>query len=145
MSNLKTYAIDELTRIGMYGSGDEMNDAMCDHILKMVDVFAEEGHSGFSAEYAIGILQKLLRWQPLSPLTGEDDEWNEEDGFFQNKRCSRVLKNEKDGQAYDIRGKVFVEPDGVSYTSRDSRVDIEFPYVPKTEYINVEKENVNDC
>lgn len=141
MSNIKTYAIDELTRIGMYGSGDEMNAAMCDHILKMVDVFAEEGHSGFSAEYAIGILQKLLRWQPLSPLTGEDDEWIEnEDGPFQNKRCSRVFKDRKDGQAYDIRGKVFVEHDGVSYTSRDSRVDIQFPYVPKTEYVNVEKE-----
>ena len=75
MTNIETYAIDELTRIGMYGSGDEMNDAMCEHILKMVNVFAEEGHSGFSANYAINILQKLLRFEPLSPLTGEDDEW----------------------------------------------------------------------
>ena len=140
MSNLKTYAIDELTRIGMYGSGDKMNDMMCDHILKMVDVFAEEGHSGFSAGYAISILQKLLRFEPLSPLTGEDDEWCEvSDGLFQNKRLSRVFKNGKDGQAFDIDGKVFVEPDGVSYTNRDSRVYIEFPYIPKTEYVNVEK------
>jgi hypothetical protein len=143
MSDLKTYAIDELTRIGMYGSDDEMNNEMCNHILKMIDVFVEEGHSGFSAEYAINILQKLLRWNPLSPLTGGDDEWGEvSDGIFQNKRLSRVFKNEKDGQAYDIRGKVFVEPDGCSYTSRDSLVYIEFPYVPNTEYVNVEKE---DC
>jgi hypothetical protein len=140
MSNYKNYAIDELTRIGMYGSGDKMNDMMCDHILKMVDLFAEEGHSGFSAGYAISILQKLLRFEPLSPLTGEDDEWCEvSDGLFQNKRLSRVFKNGKDGQAYDINGRVFVEPDGVSYTSRDSRVYIEFPYIPKTEYVNVEK------
>lgn len=141
MTNIETYAIDELTRIGMYGSGDEMNDAMCEHILKMVNVFAEEGHSGFSAEYAISILQKLLRFEPLSPLTGEDDEWNDYSGYehYQNKRLSRVFKEGKDGQAYDIRGKVFVEPDGCSYTSRDSRVYIEFPYTPKTEYVNVEK------
>jgi hypothetical protein len=140
MSNYKNYAIDELTRIGMYGSGDEMNDMMCDHILKMVDLFAEEGHSGFSAGYAISILQKLLRFEPLSPLTGEDDEWCEvSDGLFQNKRLSRVFKNGKDGQAFDIDGKVFVEPDGHSYTNRDSRVYIEFPYIPKTEYVNVEK------
>jgi len=59
MSNIKDYAIGELTRIGMYGSDDEINDAMCKHILKMVDVFDEEGHSGFSAEYAVSILQKL--------------------------------------------------------------------------------------
>ena len=140
MINYKDYAIDELTRIGMYDSDDEMNRMMCDHILKMVDVFAEEGHSGFSAEYAISLLEKLLRWKPLSPLTGEDDEWIEhEDNIFQNKRYSCVFKNGKDGQPYDIRGKVFVEPDGASYTSRDSRVYIEFPYVPKTEYVNVKK------
>jgi len=143
MSNLKTHAIDELTRIGMYGSDDEMNNEMCNHILKMIDVFVEERHSGFSAEYAIKILQKLLRWEPLSPLTGGDDEWCEvSDELFQNKRLSHVFKNGKDGQAYDIEGKVFVEPDGVSYTSRDSLVYIEFPYVPNTEYVNVEKE---DC
>ena len=145
MTNMETYAIDELTRIGMYGSGDEINDVMCEHILKMVNVFAEEGHSGFSANYAISILQKLLRFEPLSPLTGEDDEWNdvsEYSGYklYQNKRLSRVFKEGKDGQAYDIRGKVFVEPDGCSYTSRDSRVYIEFPYVPKTEYVNVKKQ-----
>lgn len=140
MTNMKTYAIDELTRIGMYGSDDEMNDMMCKHILKMVDVFAEEGHSGFSAEYATSILQKLLRFEPLSPLTGEDDEWNEVGtDVYQNKRLSRVFKKGKDGQAYDIHGKVFVEPDGCSYTSRDSSVYIEFPYTPKTEYVNVEK------
>lgn len=144
MTNIETYAIDELTRIGMYNSGDEMNDAMCEHILKMVNVFDEEGHSGFSANYAINILQKLLRLEPLSPLTGEDDEWKlceySEGETYQNKRLSRVFKEGKDGQAYDIRGKVFVEPDGCAYTSRDSRVYIEFPYTPKTEYVNVEKQ-----
>ena len=145
MTTIKTYAIDELTRIGMYNSGEEMNDEMCEHILKIVDVFDEEGHSGFSAEYAIGILQKLLRWEPLSPLTGDDDEWRgDEDGVYQNKRCSRVFKNEKGGQAFDIRGKVFVNPDGAAFTSRDSRVYIDFPYVPKTEYVNVEHETTED-
>jgi hypothetical protein len=150
MTTIKTYAINELTRIGMYNSGEEMNDEMCQHILKIVDVFDEEGHSGFSAEYAIGILQKLLRWEPLSPLTGDDDEWKnlENEGFqdkgFQNKRCSRVFKDEKGGQAYDIRGKVFVNPDGVAFTSRGSRVYIDFPYVPKTEYVNVEHETTED-
>jgi hypothetical protein len=144
MTNIETYAIDELTRIGMYGSGDEMNDAMCEHILKMVNVFAEEGHSGFSANYAINILQKLLRFEPLSPLTGEDDEWKlckyNDRETYQNKRFSRVFKEGKDGQAYDMQGKVFVEPNGASYTSRDSRVYIEFPYTPKTEYVNVENQ-----
>jgi hypothetical protein len=143
MTNLKTYAIDELARIGMYNSSDDMDVAMTEHILKMIDVFNEEEHSGFSAEYAIKILEKLLRRQPLSPLTGDDEEWIEPergDNIYQNKRCSRVFKSGKDGQAYDIRGKVFVEPNGSAYTSRDSSVFIEFPYVPKTDYVSVNNE-----
>ena len=42
----------------------------------MMQEFANEGHSGFSASYAISILTKLMDFKPLSPLTGEDDEWN---------------------------------------------------------------------
>lgn len=136
MSNIKQFAISELTRIGMYNSDDEMNQDMCKHILKMVDTFSEEGHSGFSASYAIGILEKLLRWEPLSPLTGEDDEWMEVGfGIYQNIRCSHVFKKGKNGRAYDLDGRVFIDQNGCSYGSRDSIVFINFPYTPKTEYI----------
>jgi hypothetical protein len=142
------YAKSELKIIGMLDSEDEMNKAMCDHLLHMCEEFAKEGHSGFSANYAINCLQKLLRWEPLSPLTGEDSEWNDVSEYsgeeqYQNRRCSRVFKD-KD-VAYDIRGKVFTEhyydQDGkectTSFTSRDSHVMIQFPYTPTTEYVDV--------
>lgn len=136
MSNLKNYAISELSRIGMSESDEGMNGQMAKHIIKMVELFSEEGHSGFSASYAVNILDKLLRFRPLSPLTGSDDEWMEVgEGLYQNKRCSTVFK--KDGTAYDIDGKVFVESDGQSYTSSNSKVDVSFPYTPKTEYVYV--------
>lgn len=65
------------------------------------------------------------------------DEWTEaSEGVFQNRRCSRVFKDAA-GSAYDINGKVFVEPNGVGFTSSDSRVPVTFPYVPATEYVNV--------
>lgn len=137
------YAESELARIGLTAdSEDEMNLAMREHILRMVRVFSQEGHSGFSAGYAISCLEKLLRFEPLSPLTGEDDEWMEVgQGTFQNKRCSRVFK-EDDG-AYDIDGIVFWEwytdPETgekhkTYFTCKDSRVPVQFPYTPKTEY-----------
>jgi hypothetical protein len=53
------------------GDPDETQQAMNKHILEMVKLFAEEGHSGFSASYAIRILEKLLRFEPLVALTGE--------------------------------------------------------------------------
>lgn len=144
MSNFIKHAEHELDLIGMTeDSPDEMNAAMRKHILHMVTQFADEGHSGFSARYAAGILTKLMEFKPLSPLTGEDDEWNQIDYgngvSYQNKRLSSVFKD-GDGEAYNIDGKVFwewcmpyegrepYEPYKSYYTCRDSRVPVTFPY-----------------
>lgn len=117
--------------------GDEMQALMNDHMRELVLVFASQGHSGFSASYATAALEKLLRFEPLRPLTGEPDEWVKVGGdVWQNRRCSRVFKG-PDGRAYDIDGRVFRDPDGDCYTSRDSRVYVDFPYTPKTEYVDV--------
>lgn len=153
--SLTKFAENELDLIGMTEDGDEMNAAMRKHILHMVKEFADEGHSGFSANYALGCLTKLLKFEPLSPLTGEDDEWNEiaEDQtiggkLWQNRRCGRVFKDASG--AYDVDGKVFWEwrtrEDGTRtkdyFTSRDSRTEVTFPYVPTTVY--EEREPTND-
>jgi hypothetical protein len=135
VSNLVNHAKRELALIGH--AEDEMQAAMNAHIIRMVETFADEGHSGFSASYAVAALEKLLRFEPLTPLTGSDDEWMEVgDGLFQNVRCSHVFK--EDGNAYDIAGRMFREPDGVCFTGRDSRVPVTFPYTPTTEYVDVE-------
>jgi hypothetical protein len=121
------------------GEPDEMQQMMNKHILEMVKMFAEEGHSGFSASYAVGILEKLLRYEPLKPLTGDDSEWVKleygDDMMWQNKRCSHVFKG-ADGRAYDSQGRIFREPNGNCYQSSGSRVYIEFPYTPTTEYVD---------
>ena len=133
MSNLMDYAKEELTRIGMIGSGEPYNDAVSKDILDLIELFASQGHSGFTAPYTINTFARLAMFKPLSPLTGEDDEWTE-DG--QNKRYSAVFK-EKDGRTYNINGKAFTEDGEVWFTNRDSWVDITFPYtVPdEPEYI----------
>lgn len=145
--SLVQYAESELDRIGMTDDGD-MNGMMRKHLIHMVKEFSAEGHSGFSASYALQCLQKLLRFKPLSPLTGEDDEWSDVTAIsgvphYQNKRCGSVFKDGKDGQAYDIDGKVFWEwirtEDGREiksyYTGRESRVPVTFPYVVPDEPI----------
>jgi hypothetical protein len=140
MGNLTNHARSELERAKLFSKeGDFYGGMMGEAVMKLIEVFADEGHSGMSASYCISIFEKLARFEPLTPLTGDDDEWNEVgDGVFQNKRCSHVFK--QDGDAYDSEGKIFREPDGVCYTSKDSRVPVTFPYVPKREYIDVPKE-----
>ena len=104
-------------------------------------VFSLEGHSGGSASIVIPWLQKALSWEPIAPLTGEDEEWQDRtelSGYplWQNRRFSRVFKD-ANGAVYDVNGRVFREPSGACYTNRDSRTPVVFPYLPSTEYVNV--------
>jgi len=142
MSNLVDYAKDELKRIGMIGSGEPYNDCVTRAILDLIGLFSSQGHTGFTAPYTINAFSRLAMFKPLSPLTGEDDEWNDVGGgLLQNKRYSAVFKDE-DGTAYDIDGKVFTDDGKVWYTCKDSRVNVTFPYVvpdkPECVYRNKE-------
>lgn len=134
------YAKTELA-VSLGPEADEMDQWMATHLIRMVRLFDLEGHSGFSAAVAVNMLKRLLRFKPLGPLTGEEHEWmiHEDEGGYtqtQNKRCTSVFMRE-DGTAYDNNGKVFREPDGACFTSSDSRVEITFPYDPKTEYVDI--------
>jgi len=145
--SLLSYAESELNLIGLTEE-DEYNAMMRKHILHIIKEFADDGHSGFSAPYAISILTKLMAFKPLTPLTGEDDEWTNVSNYgsgnphYQNKRLSSVFK-EENGSCYNIDGKVFWEwykdEDGKaiksSYTCRESRVPVTFPYTVPNEPI----------
>lgn len=155
MSNYKKHAMDEFRAAKWVDENgkyiDEMQEAICNHVLALLEVFSDEGHSGSSAPYTIDLFSKLAKFNPIVPLTGEDWEWNhawdgELGSTYQNKRCSAVFKSDDrfNGQPYYIDGKVFWEwyrgeEDGKMhksyYTGRESSVPIEFPYTPKTEYV----------
>jgi hypothetical protein len=120
-------------------------------IMDIVKIFANQGHSGFSASYTLNLIRRLLDWKPIKPLTGEDDEWGEveewdkEDNSQQNKRCSAVFrKNFDNSTAYYLYGKIFSDDGGMTwFTKRESFVPITFPYkVPlEPEYIYLDKED----
>lgn len=139
MSNSE-YAKSELARITK--DGDELQDAINKNILDIVELFASQGHSGFTAGYAMSILERLLRFKPITPLTGEDDEWGDVSDFMgqrvlQNKRCSSVFKTvDTQGnmiEAHDIDGIVVSDNGGLTWFSSGSfRKNVTFPYEPPT-------------
>lgn len=122
--NLMAHALHEL------GPG-------CDiELRELILVFSTQGHSGGSAAVTADLIAKLLRYDPIRPLTGEADEWCEVGpAVFQNKRCGRVFKQADrfNGQAYDLDGIVWEDPDGSRFTNGESMVPVVFPYTPKTE------------
>lgn len=120
-SELVKYARHELELVldEAKEDGNEMDiriqEIFNDGVLKVVKTFAECGHSGLTASLAIFYLERLLKYRPLTPLTLEDDEWNEvcvqhnEDGqvkVYQNKRASNVFKeaDKFNGKPYCIDG-----------------------------------------
>lgn len=112
------------------GAEDAFQREINEHLLAMVALFAEGGHSGGSAGYAIGVLQRLLSFEPIGPLTGDDSEWMEvHDGTEQNIRCGRVFR--ENGVAYDIEAVVYRERNG-GFIGWDSHRRVTFPYTPKT-------------
>ena len=113
MSNYKTHAFREFEAAGWCDENgkfnDEIQEAICSHVVKLLDVFADEGHSGSTAPYAVNLFRKLAAFKPIVPLTGKDNEWNaigKEMGrpadrdIYQNKRNSAVFKDGKDGRPY---------------------------------------------
>lgn len=113
---------------------------MADGVVELIEVFSRQGHSGFSATYCIEMFRTLASWEPWGPLTGEHDEWIEiADGYYQNRRCSHVFK--ENGEAYDSRGRIFEDPDGSRWQNGNSRVAITFPYTPTTEIVPTEDMN----
>lgn len=132
--NSVEWAKKELDRL--VKDNDEMQIAMNNNILQIVEVFAGQGHSGFSAAYALNIIKRLLDWKPITPLTGEDDEWGEvpewdkERNLQQNKRCTAVFRENFDNStAYYLYGKVFSDDGGKTWWSGiEGRVPVVFPY-----------------
>ena len=155
MSKMLKWAENELLLAG-YDKNDPENGPnkwLAEGTLELLKVFAEQGHSGSSAPYAVALFEKLAMWKPIAPLTGEDDEWQSVgENTLQNKRNSSVFKG-SDGQAYWIEGRVFWEwfcgsdinhgkPYKTYFTARDSRVNIEFPWTQpdKPEFVFVPNE-----
>ena len=175
MSNRQQHAKRELDLlIESNPEGEIVVEPFIPQILELVDAFGESGQSGGSAPFTAGCiistLKKLFAFQPLSPLTGEDSEWNDvsnlgDSPVWQNNRCSHVFKD-ANGIAYDIDGYVFwhwserqLDEDeegypGISkyksyFTSSMSRKLVEFPYkIPERREIKVEcfevDKNTND-
>ena len=149
-SNNIQRAINEFKYAGWiddnYDFKDEMQEKICLNVLDILYLISKQNHSGFSFNYLYNLLKTILDDDTLTELTGKSGEWikinNNETILFQNKRCSRIFREIHDDgtvEDYFIDGKIFIDPDGDSYTSKESVIPVKFPcYPPKKRYIKVD-------
>lgn len=103
-----------------------------DLIEEVLLVLSTQGHSRASMEVVLPILVKAIRREPLTPLTGNDDEWeNVADisgqELYQNKRYPSVFKDQTG--AWDLNGTYYEDNLGC-FRNRHSRKTVTFPYMP---------------
>jgi len=113
------YAKQELELSGMFDKDADYGGELAKSVMELIEVFSKQGHSGQSADMVSNLFNKLSRLEPLSPLTGKDEEWSQiTDGVFQNKRNSAVFKEDKDGKAYFIDAFTLKTQNGSCWNGR---------------------------
>lgn len=117
MTSLLQHAKSELRRAGLFEPDADYDGDVAVQVMALMETFCAYGHSGGSAEETVDLFKLLVQGLPLTPLTGEDDEWTNRGGVWQNDRCPDVFKDEK--RAWHVL------PSG--------EVDITFPYVVQKE------------
>jgi hypothetical protein len=124
MSELVNFAKAELRAAGLFDPDADYDGAIAGTVVSLMETFSAYGHSGVSAEHTLDVFDKLARHIPLTPLTGEDDEWEEHEvslkaaPLWRNRRCPTILKNED--RAWDTAK-------GGSYSS-GAHGRVTFPY-----------------
>jgi hypothetical protein len=101
MSHLGSHARYELELVGE-------EPEIIDWYVKVADTFAEFGHTGESAEYTLRVLEQLLRFKNLTPLTDDPAEWmdiseytSEGTKLWQSVRNSAAFSI-NDGKTYSL-------------------------------------------
>ena len=145
--SLVEFAENELNLLLKTCTDDEalnMQKVINNDILDIIKLFSSQGHSGFSAQYSLNILKRLMDYKPLSPITDSADEWTElnydNDLAYQCKRCPSLFKD-SENRVYNTEGRLFSDDNGHTwYNCKDSRIYVELPYtVPTTpEYVIID-------
>lgn len=118
---------------------EDINKFAYDAIMELIEVFSKQGHTNNSAGYVISAFKTLAMYETLAPLTGEDDEWrlinDEPEPKWQNIRNGAVFKN-SDGTCWYLDAVVWRDKDGDCFTYKESSMNVKFPLIPKTFYVD---------
>lgn len=93
MSSLIIHAKEELNRAGLLDKDSDYNGMIGEAVLELMEKFAEQGHSGFSAHLTIDVFQRLAKFQTLTPITSDPKEWMEVSNYFDGKGVWQNLRN----------------------------------------------------
>lgn len=74
-SPLVRHAREELERAGVFNDDMDYGDLVPKAVLELISTFAHQGLSGMSASIVQAYFDKLVRWETLTSLTSDPNEW----------------------------------------------------------------------
>lgn len=108
---LKDWAINELKLAGLYDKDSDYEGMIGKAVEEIIEIFSKQGHSGGSAAMVISLLEKLLRYEPLTPCDHSDYVIHDETKtvnkkpIFQCSRCYDVFSEDNGKTWYSIKDK----------------------------------------
>lgn len=102
-SPLVAHARAELEAAGLLAEDGPYDGMIGQAVLELVQTFADQGHSGYSASMTLVVFQTVAGWGVLTPLTFEDDQWVKHDNdVWQHRRKSSVFSADRGATWYDL-------------------------------------------
>ena len=115
--------------------------------LKAFKTLCDDGHSGLSMKVTQSILNRIINWQPLTPIKDTDDVWYERHNYkddhklYQCKRMSSLFKDVYDDGTvkYSDNNRLYCvninNPNDIYYSGLvrriiDEMLPITMPYMP---------------
>lgn len=135
MSNLVRHARRELALLG------EEQETI-EGYLNVVKAFAAMNHCGGSASVAIPVINQLLQFKNLTPLTDDSDEWvhhtqevwGAPGGIWQNIRNSEAFSSDG-GKTYYLLSERDNAPEPIMHESEKRNPDgVHVPRTPNPEH-----------
>ena len=91
-----SFSKNELALAGLLKKDSDYGGMLGEAVLELVEVFSKQGHSGYSSGATAHIFNKLVNYEPLTPLTFGPDEWiKHEPNLWQNKRQPDVFTEDQ--------------------------------------------------
>lgn len=76
-SNLYQHARRELELAGLTRKDSDYNGMLGTAALEIIEVFARQGHSGQSAAIVTALINDLMQFKALTPITDDPEDWIE--------------------------------------------------------------------
>jgi len=91
LAGLKDHANYELEKAGLFKKDSDYGGLIGKSVQELCNVFAGQGHSGYSAEVVLDLFETLAKFHTLTPITSSKDEWSDVSKMngqplWQNKR-----------------------------------------------------------